>query len=740
MSKLHEPDPPGRTAAGATINAVLEQQRRLAAEFELARADANDLPELIGSFERLLCRILASVDWRGPQNRIFEALPHLGPIDSVRMLRTVLSRLDVRLIPIERRAADLSGDELPCLVVEGEEHCRLLAVGSEGTVEAHDLTGETGVEGDRAFRSGTVYLIRPDKADDGPGGKAFGGFVGDVLKRLRGPLTRIAGYSAAINILGLALSLYVLLVYDIIIATSSQDTLAFLAVGALICLAFELRLRHARSKTIAYLAARFDGTVSVRAFASVLSLPLSLTERAPLASQLSRLRQFEIGRDLFAGNLASAMFDLPFTLLFIILLFVIGGVLGFVPIGLSLVMVIVCVLTATVSIAQINKVGANKLRSDALLFELTDKLKTIRNASAELKWLSRYADRLATYQRSRFDNVQLGSHLQVITNGLVGLAGIVTLSVGALRVMDGAMSLGALIAAMMIIWRVLVPIQIVSLNIARLKQTLATVRQINEVVRIGTERERDATPTLSRRLNGNIFASGLYLSFGAQAEPQLRSVNLEIKAGEIVAIAGPSGAGKSTLLKAILGLYPQYMGTVRLDGLDLRQLHPAEVRATVGYASQQPTFFYGSVAANFRFASPSATDSDIMEALAAVGLSLPHAALPHGLATRITSTGSGSLSQGFLCRLSIARALVKKPTILLLDDPGNGLDRAGDAALIAHLDALRGKTTVLLVTARPSHMRAADRVIEMRAGMVVADGNPDTVIQKIMKQITSTAA
>ena len=229
-------------------------------------------------------------------------------------------------------------------------------------------------------------------------------------------------------------------------------------------------------------------------------------------------------------------------MLFVVLLFVIGGVLGFVPVGLSFVIVIVCVLTATISIAQITKVGANKLKSDALLFELTDKLRTIRNASAESIWLARYADSLATYQRSRFDNLQLGSHLQTITNGLVALAGIVTLSVGALRVMDGAMSLGELIAAMMIVWRVLVPIQIVSLNMARLKQTLSTVRQINDVIRMGNERESEVPRSLSRRLDGNIFASGVYLSIGAQTEPQLRGINLEIKAGEIVAITGPSGS------------------------------------------------------------------------------------------------------------------------------------------------------------------------------------------------------
>ena len=386
-----------------------------------------------------------------------------------------------------------------------------------------------------------------------------------------------------------------------------------------------------------------------------------------------------------------------------------------------------------------HKVSTNKLKSDALLFELTDKLRTIRNASAETIWLARYAESLAAYQRSRVNNLQLNSHLQSITNALVALAGILTLAIGALRVMDGAMSLGALIAAMIVVWRVLVPIQIVSLNIARLKQTLSTVRQINDLVRLGTERENEVPPTLSRRLTGQLFASGVYLSLDAQQEPQLRGVNLEVKAGEIVAITGPSGSGKSTLLKVILGLYPQYMGTVRLGGLDLRQLHPAEARAAIGFASQQLAFFYGSIAANFRFACPSATDADIIAALAAVGVSLPNPALPEGLETRISGTDARSLSQGWLCRLSIARALVKKPAILLLDDPGSGLDQAGDAAFMAHLEVLRGKSTVLWVTARPSHMRMADRVVEMRGGMVVADGKPEAVIPRILERIAATA-
>lgn len=726
-------------AAASAANAVLDLQQRLAAEFGPRRDDPNGLPEATGPFERMLCEILTSISWQGEQRRLLEALPHLEPILSVRMLRTVLARLDVSLIPIERSCADLSAHDLPCLVVAKEDDCRLLTRATGGDFEIYDLSSADRAKADPRLLRGAVYLIKSGEAENSPAHGSSGEFVGYVLKQLRGPLIRITAYSAVINVLGLGLSLYVLLVYDTVIATSSLDTLAFLALGALVTLALELRLRHARSRSIAYLAARFDGVVSVRTLASVLSLPLSLTERSPLAAQLARFRQFEIGRDLFAGNFASAVFDMPFTLLFIVMLFLIGGVLGLVPVAMSLVIVMVCALTAAAGTGQSSITGANKLKSDALLFELMDKLRTIRNASAESISLARYAYSLAAYQRARFDSLQRSSHLHTVANGLVALAGIVTLSVGALRVMDDAMSLGQLIAAMIVVWRVLVPIQVVALSLARIKQTLTTVRQINEVVRMGNERSNEAPRVLARRLEGNLYASGVYLSLGTPAEPQLRGVNLAVKAGEIVAITGPSGAGKSTLLKVILGLYPQYMGTVRIDGLDLRQLDPAEVRAAIGYASQQAAFFYGSVAANFRFACPSATDAQIIEALAAVGVSLPNPALPDGLATRISGTEARSISQGLLCRLSIARALVKKPPILLFDDPGNGLDRAGDAAFMTQLELHRGKSTVLLVTARPSHMRLADRVIEMRGGVVTADGTPEVIVPRILARITAAA-
>jgi ATP-binding cassette subfamily C protein LapB len=463
-------------ATQMAMNAVLEQQRRLVTEFGATGQAAPVLPEASGPFGRVLCEVLASVGWRGEQHRIFEALPHMESIHSVIALRAVLARLGVTLVPIERHTAQLSNDDFPCLIVAKDGNCRLLRLDSGGKIETIDLQERSPRGATRIFAAGIIYLIRLGEAEDASGSAPSKDFVGHVLRQMRGSFGRIIGYSAAINVVSLVLSLYVLFVYDTVIATQSLDTLAFLMVGALAALVLELRLRHARSRTIAYLAARFDGVVSVHALSSVLHMPLSQTEHAPIASQLTRFRQFEIGRELFAGNFASALFDLPFTVLFIVVLFLIGGVLGFVPVGLSLLIVIFCALLAPVSAAQIGRVGTSKLKSDTLLLELTDKLRTIRNASAERVWLTRYATSLAAYQRARFGNIQLVLCLQTVTSGLVGIAGIVTLGVGTLRVMHASMSLGELIAAMMIVWRVLVPIQIVSLNMSRIRQTLSTAR------------------------------------------------------------------------------------------------------------------------------------------------------------------------------------------------------------------------------------------------------------------------
>lgn len=692
------------------------------------------LAEDAGPFDCLLLEILATLRWRGEHRRLFESLPHLQQIGSFTMLRTVLDRLDVGLSKVERYGRQLSARDLPYLVVNGGACWLVRSI--DGKAQAYSpATPSESV--DVASLNGTIYLLRMNKADESawtPVDK----FVGSVVRGLRKHIVRIAAYSAAISGLGVGLSLYILLVYDLAIATESLDTLGFLAIGAAVALGLELYIYMQRSKRIAYIASRFDGIVQVKALSAVINLPLALTERAALASQLARFRQFELGRELFAGRLASALFDLPFTLLFLAMLFVIGGPLGFVPLGIGLIMIALAIFSVPASLTHTAKVAASRLKADAMLLELATKSGALHGASAEAAWIARYGRKLASYERARFDSARQTAAVQITTSALITFAGVATLAVGAGRVIDGTLSLGGLVACMIIVWRMLLPVQIVSLNLPRLWQLRTTLRQIDDLMRMRPERD-EAAPLVYRRLGGSISTSGLYLNLGTRQEPQLRAVSMDIRAGEIVVVTGPNGSGKSTLLKVLLGLYPQYMGTVRLGGLDMRQLDPAEIRAAIGYASDDRTFFYGTVAGNLRFAFPDATDHDIVEALAAAGIRLPHPDLPEGIETRISATAAHSFSQGMLCRLALARAFVKKSSIILLDAAHSGLDPVGDAALITHLSSLRGQTTVVLVSAQPSHMQIADRIIVMNAGTVVANGQPDNIIPTIMENIRAGA-
>ena len=403
---------------------------------------------------------------------------------------------------------------------------------------------------------------------------------------------------------------------------------------------------------------------------------------------------------------------------------------------MSVVIVAVCCGELALQHRADRQSQRQQAQTDALLFELIDKLRTIRHASAEHIWLTRYADSLADYQRSRVENTQLSSHVQVVTSGLVAMAGIATLAIGALHVMNATMSAGELVAAMMIVWRILVPIQVAALNIARIKQTLSTVRQVNDLVRMGSERESDVPPTLSRRLGGQIFCFQPLSLIGsaagaaaARAQPRCegrrdhrhhrteRKRQINTAQGDprpLSAIYGHRPVGRTRPAAAPSGRGSSgHRIRVATTGVLLRQ-HRCELPIR---KSRRHRCRHCRCAGRGRCVAT-------------------HPELPEGLETHISGTDARALSQGWLCRLSIARALVKKPAILLLDDPGNGLDQASDAAFMAHLNAMRGKRTVLWVTARPSHMRLADRVLEMRGGMIVADGKPDVIVPKILARMT----
>jgi ATP-binding cassette, subfamily C, bacterial LapB len=708
-------------------------QRRIAEAFArgTTRANSGNVPGVLSC----LAPIAEVVGWQGTPRQIAEAMPHENPVTDVMALRTVLFRIGVDTENIDVPAKQIRDEYCPCIAVSGHDSLVVIrSIDAGGIAFIFDSRTAAWRKIRRENLRGDILTARLSDVFAQQEELQREGFVWPLLRRFGRTLKLVFWQSLAINLLGLALSFYVMYVYDKAIGTESTDTLAFFFVGGLAAIGTELRLRHRRGENIARLAARFDALAVTGAFQTVMGLPLAMSENAPLGAQLTRFRQFEVGREMFGGSLAISLIDLPFTSVFFIMIFCVGGTLGFIPIAFAVILGLVGLCTSPALSKQMRDMGEWKAKSDSLLVEICTRLKLIRADNAEDVWLNRASETYRNYLTAKFRNQQFNNNLQVIAQAGVSISGAAVLGMGSVEVMRGSLSLGALIAVMAVVWRVLGPIQTVFLSLHRIKSTTSTIRQIDRLVKIKREREPGRVTDAGFKISGRLSLSGICFRYANRQDLAIKGISLDIQPGELVALAGSSGAGKSTLLKIILGLYQPQSGSVRLGDLDLRQIDPAEVRQKLGFLGQDPAFFYGTVAQNMRLAAPDATDDELVLALSMVGIKTDDPALPDGMETRINAKSRRSMSLSFIQRLAIARTFLNRAPVIILDEPANHLDREGDEALMRLISKFKGHSTIIMTTARPSHMRMCDRVIVLQDGVAIAQGKPEDIVPVLLAQ------
>jgi ABC-type bacteriocin/lantibiotic exporter with double-glycine peptidase domain len=306
------------------------------------------------------------------------------------------------------------------------------------------------------------------------------------------------------------------------------------------------------------------------------------------------------------------------------------------------------------------------------------------------------------------------------------------LGVGAALAMQGEMTIGALIAVMALIWRVLGPLQTLFLSASTMSQGLRSLQQVNQLMHLQLEQQPEDTPSIDRPFSGGLVLDRVSFRYKQAGDPALMGVALGMEPNSCLAIAGTNGSGKSTMLKLMCRLYTPQAGAVLMDGLDLRQFDAREIRRAVSYLPQHVELFHGTIAQNLRLADPTAEDEDIARVLAEMGLQSWVDQLPRGTETVLNSSLRKSIPDGVRQRLGLARTLVRSAPIYLLDEPANNLDDEGDAILVRAIEKLRGKATVVMVTARPSHMRLADRVVYLDRGQILHDGPPEEVVPAIL--------
>ena len=553
-------------------------------------------------------------------------------------------------------------------------------------------------------------------------------FWGALLEQA--PVYRdVLGAALLINVFALLMPIFSMNVYDRVVPNNATDTLWMLALGMVLVFGMDFMMRLLRGHFIDLASARIDVKLSAMIMERVLGMRME-GRPASVGSFASNLRSFESVRDFIASATVAALVDFPFALLFLLVIVWISWPLVLIPLcGLVIGLIYAYILQHRMHELVETTYRAGALRNAALIESLTA-LETIKTQGAEGavqgKWERATAFLARTGAQLRLLSASAGNGAAIITQ----LVNVLLIVAGVYLIHARELTMGGLIAVTMLGGRAMAPLaQGVGL-LMQFQNARTSLATLDKLMAQPVERP-DASAFVHRpELRGEIEFRDVSFAYPNQSEPALRNVSLRIMPGEHVVILGRTGSGKTTLQKLILGLYAPTSGAVRMDGIDLRQLDPADLRRNVGYVGQDAMLFFGSLRENITIGAPYADDSAVVHAADVAGLTAFVNRHPKGFDMPIGERGE-SLSGGQRQEVAIARAVLMDPPVLLFDEPTSAMDFSTEAAFKERLRRYAAHKTLIIVTHRTSLIDLATRIIVVDDGRIVADGPRDKVIEAL---------
>ena len=550
-------------------------------------------------------------------------------------------------------------------------------------------------------------------------------FWGAFLEQL--PVYRDVLMAAAIiNVLALAMPLFTMNVYDRVVPNFAVETLWMMAAGILLVLGVDYALRLLRGHFVDLAGARIDHQLSALIMERVLGMRMA-DRPASVGSFAATLRSFESVRDFIASASVTALIDFPFAILFLLAMAWISWPLVFVPVLGGIAMLVYSyVIQHKMQELSETTYRASALRNATLIESLTA-LETIKAHGAEGQMQAKWEKTAAFLARVSGELRLLSSSVMNGANTLQQFVNLAAVVAGVYLIHIGWLTMGGLIACTMLAGRAMQPMaQLVALMMQYQNARLA-LKSLEETMQRPTERANESAFIHRTEIRGEIEFRDVSFSYAKDTEPVLKNASLRIRPGEHVVVLGRVGSGKTTLQKLILGLYAPTSGAVYIDGVDLRQLDPADVRRNIGYVGQDTLLFYGSLRDNIAIGAPYADDQTIIEAAEMGGLAEFVNRHPQGFDMLIGERGE-SISGGQRQGVAMARAVLLDPPILLLDEPTSSMDFSSEEQLKERLRRFTEHKTMVIVTHRLSLLNLAHRIVVLDAGRVVADGPRDQVI------------
>jgi len=574
-----------------------------------------------------------------------------------------------------------------------------------------------------------VIAVTVDDPDDvtTPAGHWFW----SAVRACRGAWAQVVVASLLMNIMALALPLFIMNVYDKVIPNLSFVTLWTLTIGVLIALALDLALRLLRHQVLDTISRRVDLVAGATLFRHAMGI--GLLDRPGGAGGLSsHLNDYEPVRDFFAAASFTAFVDLLFIGVFIAVMFVIVGPLGWVP-TVAVLAVLTMALAARLPMRHAAQ-GVIRLaaRRNQVKTEALDGAETVKTLGAEPAMQARWERVLAASARANGQSrfwAHVSTSFAQSAQQLVSVAIIVW---GVFLVFDGSITIGALIAANILAGRALAPLGVIAQTVFRAEYAMRSLRELNAVMALPAETMGAPRSAMEIR-HGALSFRDVSFTYPDAPVPAIRGLDLRVEPGESIALLGRVGSGKTTLGRLMAGLLPVSEGMIDIDGFALSQYDPAELRRAVGYLPQRPELFTGTLGDNLLMGHPKASQAEIERALTLSGLAGFVARSPRGLDHPVGERGD-ALSGGQTQALALARLLLRRPRVLILDEPSNAMDTEMERALRAGLETLRDEgVTLILLTHRQSLVDFADRVVVLDEGIKTHDGPRERITGKITR-------
>ena len=707
-------------AASTAVDGWLELLARVARHYRLPVSEQR-------------ARLAAQWDLGGDENARILALARATGL-TVRFSTPQEVKLSGWRLPMIVRLAD--GEIALIDGIDGDEQARLVLPGDRG--------GQTRLSLAELRAAATGFVVpRPSRSSPDARVDTYirpfeDHWLRQILMRDAPAYGHVMVASVVTNLLGLAGVLFSMQVYDRVVPAASIPTLTILFVGVLVSIAFDFALRRLRTNIVDVLGKRADLRISDRVFGHALRVR-NQSRPASTGTFIAQLRDLDQVRDMLTSTTIATVADLPFFLMFLGLLWYIGGMLALVPV----VALVLLLLPGLLAQRRLRMLATESMREsslrNAMLVEAVQGIEDIKALQAEERFHQQWNHYNAVAGEAQLRLRGLTNGLSVWTQSVQNGVYAAIIFVGAPLVISGSITTGVLVATSILGSRMMAPMAQVTQLLGRWQHAKVAMGSLNQIMALPVDSaDADHRIPLPAVTGAFTLRSAVFTYADPNAPPALTVAGLEIAAGERIALLGRNGAGKSTLLQGLSGMLQPVSGEVLLDGLALHQIDPADVRRDVGLLTQSSRLFHGTLRENLTLGAPSASDAEIMAVLAMVGADAMLRRMRDGLGHVVQEGGRG-LSGGQVQALLLARLLLRQPMVALLDEPTAAMDEATERHFIQRLGEWGRDRTLVVATHRMRMLDIVERIVIIDQGGVVLDGPRDQILAT-MRGTRSAAA